>query len=697
MFGKVFFRVIKTFWKLKYFTSLMVVFGLYAEVRAQDTLSTVPSLSDTLETLLIEATHHQMTVDEAIGSISYLSASDLTPDKSSSTSFSDIVSEIPGLIAQDRNNLELGERIMMRGMGWRSAFGIRGIQIVQNGIPLTLSDGQTNSTIIEPSSIQQVQAIRGPASGYWGNGSNGVIYLNTQPAADASLINWSNTFGSYGLSKSYLQWNTNIKGRRISGYLSYLSTDGYREHNEMEIIRFGTNVDIYSSEKNLVDVTFAWLTKPVANTPGSLSKEAVFEDRRQARDSFVETDSGEEAYQGQLGVRWRHTSDNFQVDNTAYGIRRLLENRLPFGFITLDRWAGGVRSTSRYYLKENWSISGGGNFSYQYDDRLERNNSNGKAGDSIFLDQLEKVWNIAGFTQSTLLLNKWRFTTSIRYDWLVFSSGDYLLENISTTRSGKRNFSSLNPYFGLQYNTKSIRYFANFGSAFQSPTTTELVNNPSQQAGFNPYLDQEKSVGGEVGLTMLRGTANGLYGEVVLFYIDVHDLLLPYQETEDGPTFFENAGNTRHIGLEWKLIWRPMELPLKLTGSYSLTEAEFIDFPSTDVENKNVPGVPDHIIDARAVWFPGAWIVSAELQWSDSYPTNNINSAQVDSYTDIQLSVRRSIPLMKGQFSISPFFQVQNLLNQNYSGSVTVNAFGGRFYEPALPRIWKAGVQFTWK
>jgi iron complex outermembrane receptor protein len=168
----------------------LLIFLVNTSVQAQDTLDTPVMLTDTLAAMTVEATHHQLTVDEALGSISYLSADDLTSERGSATSFSDVVAELPGLIAQDRNNLALGERIMMRGMGWRSAFGIRGIQIVQNGIPLTLADGQTSSTIIEPAAIQRVQAIRGPASGYWGNGSNGVMYINTQPPASAPSIYW---------------------------------------------------------------------------------------------------------------------------------------------------------------------------------------------------------------------------------------------------------------------------------------------------------------------------------------------------------------------------------------------------------------------------------------------------------------------------------------------------------------------------
>jgi hypothetical protein len=113
MFGFIWFRVIKTYLRLKYFTCIVFVYGLFAELWSQYNLSTVPVQSDTLETLLIESYLHQITVVEAMASTSYMSAGDIISERGSSTSYSDIVSEIPGLIAQDRYILAHRGRTMM--------------------------------------------------------------------------------------------------------------------------------------------------------------------------------------------------------------------------------------------------------------------------------------------------------------------------------------------------------------------------------------------------------------------------------------------------------------------------------------------------------------------------------------------------------------------------------------------------------
>jgi iron complex outermembrane receptor protein len=46
-----------------------------------------------------------------------------------------------------------------------------------------------------------------------------------------------------------------------------------------------------------------------------------------------------------------------------------------------------------------------------------------------------------------------------------------------------------------------------------------------------------------------------------------------------------------------------------------------------------------------------------------------------------------------GDFVLGPWAEVANLTDTDYVGSVTVNAFGGRFYEPAPGRTLNMGLQ----
>ena len=49
---------------------------------------------------------------------------------------------VPGITAQNRNQQAQDPQISSRGFGSRSSFGVRGIRIYMDGIPLTMPDGQ---------------------------------------------------------------------------------------------------------------------------------------------------------------------------------------------------------------------------------------------------------------------------------------------------------------------------------------------------------------------------------------------------------------------------------------------------------------------------------------------------------------------------------------------------------------------------
>ena len=665
------------------------------QLSGQSADSLAPSqLIDTLGTVTVESTHGHQNIDEATQATTIYPADQVSDEPSANSAISDVLQATPGITAQNRHNLALGERIMIRGMGWRSAFGIRGIQMLYDGIPLTLADGQTSSTIAAPSAIHRVETMRGPASSYWGNGSGGVVFLSSRPRATAPALSLSNTIGSFGYRKSYLDFNTQLNDRRLTGYASYQYSDGYRDHNSSEIIHLGSQIDILATERNLVTAKGAWLAKPEAQHPGSINRDVFTNQPKNARSSFVDSDAGEKAYQGQFGLEWQHHRQQVDLESTVYGIRRLLQNRLPFGYINLERWAGGWRSAA-HYSQNNVKVSGGWDLRFQRDNRLERPNEGGNPGEAILLDQLETVWNAAAFTQVGYRYDNWRFNGSLRYDKLYFEADDYRSSMSSTDASGNRQFSAWSPQLGVRGNFGIIDVFASTGTAFQSPTTTELVNNPEQQGGFNPNLEPQRTWGSEIGI-QARPESLPLNAELVYFFIDVEDFLLPYQLQDDGATFYRNAGNTRHQGVEASLRWRVVE-ELYLIGAYTFTRATFEDFPALDIEGNRVPGVPVHLLDLTADFRQNGWRLMGNLHASSDYYVDNANSAKAQSYTTVSFSLSKKIGFgEETAWAIRPYVEMNNVFDVSYSGSVIINAFGGRYYEPGHPRNWKAGLRLLW-
>ena len=80
---------------------------------------------------------------------------------------------VPGLFSQNANNFAQDLRLSIRGFGARSAFGIRGIKLIVDGIPETTPDGQGRLDNLPLGIINNVTILRGPASAFYGNASGG--------------------------------------------------------------------------------------------------------------------------------------------------------------------------------------------------------------------------------------------------------------------------------------------------------------------------------------------------------------------------------------------------------------------------------------------------------------------------------------------------------------------------------------------
>ena len=58
-------------------------------------------------------------------------------------SLTEVLLFVPGLAVSNRYNPTQDPRLAIRGFGARSAFGIRGVRVLRDGVPMTAADGQT--------------------------------------------------------------------------------------------------------------------------------------------------------------------------------------------------------------------------------------------------------------------------------------------------------------------------------------------------------------------------------------------------------------------------------------------------------------------------------------------------------------------------------------------------------------------------
>jgi iron complex outermembrane receptor protein len=89
---------------------------------------------------------------------------------------------VPGITAQSRTQMSQDPQISTRGFGARSSFGVRGIRIYVDGIPLSMPDGSGTPGSADLAAIKSIEVMRGPFSALYGSSSGGVIQLLTEDA-----------------------------------------------------------------------------------------------------------------------------------------------------------------------------------------------------------------------------------------------------------------------------------------------------------------------------------------------------------------------------------------------------------------------------------------------------------------------------------------------------------------------------------
>jgi len=641
---------------------------------AQDT--TVISLP----TITVEATRQLETYSTAARSI-FVRDHDMVQSEPG-LSLQRALRGLPGIQISERGHFALGERILVRGMGYRAAFGVRGLQAFLNGVPLTMPDGQSMLDIVDPVFIGRSELLRGPSSLFWGNASGGVLHLAN--GKDSSPLRVRYMTGSYGLSHTLVSSSLKIGVHHLTAYASRVEKTGYRAHSKGDFLRAGITTQSILRPHTTILFTVNSAFQDVLS-PGSLTLEQLDMNRKQADARNERQSAGKESIHVQSGVTLLTRTSLGHLTATAYGIRRSLDNPLSFAWINLERIVGGIYAQLQNDLNSVLSLTAGLDLRTMSDDRIRWNNESGRPGQRLLLDQKENVESLSLFAGlSTRFSSRWGITGGLRLDRMHFQMTDALLSN--GDQSGDRNFTAMSPSIGVYYQSSSLTWYSNVGTAFETPTTTELINSPTGQGGFNTDLDPQTTIGMETGVRGLIKSIN-LDIDVSVYLLRIQDRLLP-QQAEDGRTWYFNRGKNRHYGVEIALEW-PAGQPFRIHSLYQYGSFSFLNGRD---EGLQLPGVPAHQAhltlhgSSSNGWTSQIVLEAASKMWG-----NNTNTVQSDGFMVIDVYLSRS-DCRLATVTVNPFVRIQNILNSQYVRSLVVNAFGGRYFEPAEGRSFQIGL-----
>lgn len=629
------------------------------------------------------------------------------------TGIDEALSNIPGVVVSNRYNFSLDQRISIRGFGSRSNFGVRGLKILLDGIPQTLPDGQSQLTNIDFADIDRAEVLKGASSSLYGNASGGVIALQTEGAAPEPFAQRVRAQAGSGQRNgdAFYKWQSWTSGRSgsVSGTLSVsqFKADGFRQHSAAETRQLNAGVDYAIGGSTLGTLRLSLADDPEAQNPGALTLAEYRANPDSAAGNNILRGADKDAQQYQLALGLKHfDAAGNEYDVSLFGLLRDLANPLAAPpdinpgpaagtFVAIDRAVGGMRLSATRRLgpgETSPRLVAGADVQRLRDDRQNFVSDAGRRTAAVFLDQREKVTEIGPFAQVQWTANaRLLLSGGARFDWVRFDLDDrYLGDGFDD--SGARTMSSLSGNVGASwaFGDRFVPY-VNLSTAFETPTTTELVNKPDGSGGFNPELGPQRAVNYEIGA---RGqpTSRVTYS-VALFLGRVTDAIVQVGEI-GGRAFFGNTGKTHNDGAEVGLSVTPTP-GLTLSGAYTYARYRFA---SGQFDGKRLPGVPEHYwrLGLRTE-LPVGFFLDADHTLSSSLAADDPNTIIVDSWGAGVTNLRVGWDGEVGSLQLGPFLGVNNLWNRRYVGSVTLNGAGGRVFEPAPLRIIYFGAEIGYR
>jgi len=645
-----------------------------------------------LDEIVVSATRMESSIKQAARSLSVVDKERIQ-SATQQLALDEALAGVPGLYMQNRYNFAQDLRVSLRGFGARSSFGIRGIRIFVDDIPETLPDGQAQVDSIDLGSAERIEILRGPASSLYGNASGGVISVTSELGNAAPYAEMKLAGGEYGFRQYQLKSAGALESFDYLINVSRRELDGYRDHSRAEGDLINAKLGFDWSGNNSLIVSLNHTDQPVSNDPGGINAEQAASDPSSARDRNVLFDAGEDLSQQRVGLVYRHSGDAGELMIRNHYVWRDFSNKLPFtsgGAVDLERffYGAGIQYSMTDLADGKLQLMTGLDADFQDDERKRFDNNTGDIGELVF-DQDEKVDSTGGYLHGRYRLNDaWSVRAGIRYDHVSFDVTDKFLSNGDD--SGNIDFNEVSSSLALNYEFGSGVTFVSISTSFDTPTTTEFAN-PDGSGGFNDSLDVQTAVNYEIGI---KQSVDSFYYELALFHISLKDELVPFEVAAfPGRLFFANAGKSSRDGLEAMLRWQGNS-GLAAELSYTFSDFKFDDFvdaSGNDFSGSALPGLPRHFAFASLSYESEKGLYGRfEINYSGDLYADNANDVNVSSY--VVGNLRFGFRAEAGRWRLEPYLGINNLFDESYNNNIRINAFGGRYFEPAPDRNYYAGI-----
>jgi iron complex outermembrane recepter protein len=631
---------------------------------------------------------------------------------------SEIAPRIPGVVINNRNNSAQELAISSRGFGARSLFGVKGIRVYADGIPLTTPDGQGQLGALSLDTAGQIEFMRGPFSALYGNSSGGVIQAITRDGAKDTTLSAGISFGSYNTRRETLT----LEGQ--SGDLNYIintseiDSNGYRDHSEYKKENFNSKLTYQSSEDTKITLIANYLNQPYTQDPQSLNSKQFRLDPQQTPASSTTANTRVTRDQTFSGITIDHNLSESQSIRlmTYYGQRNNLQY-LTTSVSGYSRDFGGM--DARWTLKDNlwnrpFSLTAGLNYDSMADDRQRWNNGNGITGNgfkgTLLRNEVQKAHNVDQFVQATFEpTDNWMLIAGLRHSVITMNVEDkFLSDGINST--GSLEYSNTSPALGATFKVNpTLNLYANYGKGFETPTWAEMTYSDTSGNGPNLSMQPSKTKNYEIGAKAF--ITDNTRVNLALFKVNaINEIVVA--GTLNSITAYKSVADTERKGLELSIDSR-LPYNFKFYGAYTLMDAAFTNrfcgatsctTPSAYVNAGNkIPGTYTSTTYSELSWKYPAYGFSTAIEAiyfsaTNAFDTNLATTGatgtdqKANAYT--LLNLRAGLTQNVGNWRVTEYARVDNLTDVSYVSTVKVNS--STPFEPGVTRNYTVGINTSY-
>ncbi len=609
---------------------------------------------------------------------------------------SESLARVPGITAQNRNQMAQDPQISSRGFGARSAFGVRGIRVYVDGIPLSMPDGIGNPGSVDLDAIGSIEVMRGPFSAMYGNSSGGVIQMFTNNIPATPQVSGDVLFGSFGTRRESLQATGNRQGVDYLLNFSNYEADGYRAQSANEKRQATVKLGVKLSEDSKLTTLLNWFDQ-FAQDPGGLTAANLNTSYTMASPNNVAANARVIRNNTQVGFNFEKVLDSRntlnaityvgQRDNTQYLSTGGATGRASA--IARDYYGAELRVTHRGTMFDRpYTATAGISAGFMDDARTDSPASAGVINGSPTRDETQKANNFDQYVQGLWsVADRWDVHAGVRHTRLKQRITDHLpLSDGNGT--GSLSFDKTIPVIGAVFKaTPALNFYANVGKGFETPTMIEISFSDTAGNGPNLNLRPATSTNIEIGSKWM--VSDHTRANIALFNISTENEIV----TQSGGTYttYRNAGKTTRQGAEVSAETL-LGNNLSLLAAYTYLDATF-DSGSNFNPGSYIPGTYRSQLYAEAAWKyqPIGFQTALEMRYNSKVYANDANTASVDDY--VILSLRGQFRQKYKDWTLTEYARIDNLFDEKYVGSVRVNDTNSRFYEPAPGRNWILGVK----